>query len=209
MQDHCSVQTIQERKFTCYCCHVLLLRALHLELTDSTSMIDCMLAIRKFIACWGLPTAFYSDNVKTFVSVTTELQKVFGHHSPRWRFIVPRSLWWGGFWERLIGSVKSGLKKSLGVRYLCKKEMESVLTEIEACINSRPLTYVSDETDLPHFVSPPHFLLGRTTNSQPSCHHEVCISWTLDISNKTWRHLRHIPLILSSSVCCRQIQAQQ
>ena len=84
-------------------------RAVHLELTESMSLVDCMRAIRTFVARRGFPSVFYSDNARTFVAASTEVQKVFGQLAPTWKFNVPRSPWWGGWFERLIGSVKLAL----------------------------------------------------------------------------------------------------
>lgn len=98
--------------FTC-----AVVRAIHLEPTDSMSVEDCMLALRRFTARRGLPSMMYSDNAKTFVACSGQIQKVYGHISPHWKFIVPRSPWWGGWWERLIRSVKSAIRKTLSVKY--------------------------------------------------------------------------------------------
>ncbi|XP_063856262.1 uncharacterized protein LOC135098011 [Scylla paramamosain] len=149
--------------FTC-----AVIRAVHLELTESMSLVDCMRAIRRFVARRGIPNVFYSDNAKTFVAASTEVQKVFGHLAPRWKFNVPRSPWWGGWFERLIGSVKLALRKSLGVKYVSQSELETILIEIESCINSRPLTFVSDDPDFDHYLTPSHFILGRNSTCTPS-----------------------------------------
>ncbi|XP_068213866.1 uncharacterized protein [Palaemon carinicauda] len=148
--------------FTC-----AIVRAVHLELTESMSLVDFMQALRKFAARRGIPSVIYSDNAKTFVAASSEVQKVFGHLAPKWRFNVSRSPWWGGWFERLVGSVKVALKKTLGIRYVSKKELETTLVEIEACINSRPLTFVSDEPDFEHYLTPSHFILGRNITSKP------------------------------------------
>ena len=63
---------------------------------------------------------------------------------------------------RLIRSVKVSLRKILGVKCLLRKELETTLHEIEACINSRPLTYVGEELDSALPLTPSHFLIGRT-----------------------------------------------
>ena len=49
-----------------------------------------------------------------------------------------------GWWERLIQSVKKGLQKTLGLHLITVVELTTVLTEMEHCINSCPLTYISD-----------------------------------------------------------------
>nr|XP_027223344.1 uncharacterized protein LOC113815479 [Penaeus vannamei] len=80
-----------------------------------------------------------------------------------------------GWWERLIRSVKSALRKTIGVKCLSKIELETTIQEIEACVNSRPLTYVGDEPDVSNPLTPSQFLIGRNAglqlevNDQPSC----------------------------------------
>ncbi|XP_068234230.1 uncharacterized protein [Palaemon carinicauda] len=144
-----------------------IVRAVHLELTGSMSLVDFMQALWRFAALRGIPSVIYSNNAKTFVATSSEVQKVFGHLAPKWRFNVPRSPWWGGWFEGLVGSVKIALKKTLGIRYVIKNELETTLIEIEACINSRPLTFVSDEPDLEHYLTPSHVILGRNITSKP------------------------------------------
>ncbi|GBN15087.1 hypothetical protein AVEN_19953-1 [Araneus ventricosus] len=54
----------------------------------------------------------------------------------------------GGWWERLIIIMKDLLKRVLGRAYLSHEEMTTVLCDCEVIINSRPLTYVSEnDTD--------------------------------------------------------------
>ena len=138
-------------------------RAVHLEMTDALSMSEFMMALRRFAARRGLPRIIYSDNAATFKGADALLQRYFGHLAPEWRFIVPRSPWWGGWWERLIRSCKLGLRKSLGTRCLTRTELETVLLEVECCVNSRPLTFSGDGSDATPPITPAHFLTGRGT----------------------------------------------
>ena len=66
----------------------------------------------------------------------------------------------------MIRSIKTGLRKSLGQRCLTRTELETVLFDIEGCINSRPLTFVGDGTDCVNALTPSHFLLGRGAGFQ-------------------------------------------
>ncbi len=141
-------------------------RAVHVELVDSMAVDDCVMAIRRFCARRGMVNTFYSDNAKTFVGVSKLMHSVFGTNAPGWRFIAPRSPWWGGWWERLVRSVKSGLRKSIGGSCLTRAELETSLMEIEACVNSRPLTFVGDDSDSLTPLTPSHFLIGRSAGFQ-------------------------------------------
>jgi len=58
---------------------------------------------------------------------------------------LERSPWWGGHFERLVGLVKSCLKKVIGNASLLIDELDTVLLEVEVVLNSRPLTYIYDE----------------------------------------------------------------
>ena len=60
----------------------------------------------------------------------------------------------------MVRSIKSALKKSLGTRCLTFVELETTVQEVEACINSRPLTFVGDEINALSPLTPSHFLMG-------------------------------------------------
>lgn len=120
-------------------------RAIHMELTDSMSLFDCICAIRRFIARRGLPSVIYSDNFKTFVSTAQKVQQVYGYLAPQGKFIAPKSPWWGGWWERLVRSMKFAMRKTLASEQLSRCELETCIHEVESCLNSRPLTYSSEQ----------------------------------------------------------------
>ena len=144
--------------FTC-----AVIRAVHLELVNSLNLEDFLLGFRRFVSRRGMPRIIWSDNAKTFVAAEEKLPKMFGPLSPRWNFIVPRSPWWGGWWERLVRSVKSGLKKTLKLQSSTRTELETILHEIEACINSRPLTFIGNDVHERVPLTPAHFLIGQST----------------------------------------------
>jgi hypothetical protein len=150
------------RKFYILLITCAVIRAVHLELVPSLGTEDCVRAFRKFVARRGMPSIVYSDNAKTFWAAKNQLQRMYGSLCPEWKFIVPRAPWWGGWWERLVKSVKSGLRKSVGCKSLSRQELETVLFEIEACINSRPLTSVGDSPQDQRPLTPAHFLIGRS-----------------------------------------------
>ena len=82
------------------------------------------------------------------------------HHNITWKFITERAPWWGGFYERLIGLMKRCLKKTLGKACLNMIELNTILTEVEAVLNSRPLTYPYTDINDASPLTPSHFLCG-------------------------------------------------
>ena len=108
-------------------------RAIHLELTESLSQADILLAFRRFAARRGFPSHVISDQAKYFKAADASLRRYLGNRAPIWSFTVPVAPWYGGFHERLIRSVKVGLRKSLGTRCFTRTELETALFEIEAC----------------------------------------------------------------------------
>ena len=184
-------------------------RAVHLELVNSLSLTHFLLAFRRFVSRRGLPKTVFSDNAKTFKSASTELLKLYGSNSPYWRFSVPRAPWWGGWWERMVRNMKVSLKKTIGLKSLERTELETLLTEVEACLNSRPLTFVGDDIDNGHPPTPSHFLLGRGSHlDKVSCEPSLDVSPELikekskalegrcDMFWKQWQdeYLKHLPL---------------
>ena len=84
-----------------------------------------------------------------------------------WQFIPKRAPWYGGFWERLIGLTKTTLKKVLGRTFISLINLQTIVVEIEAILNDRPLTYTSADLNDPEPLCPSHLLYGRQIVSLP------------------------------------------
>ena len=110
-------------------------RAVHLELVDSLTAADFILAWRRFTARRSRPQRVRSDNATVFVAAAKILHV-------EWIFNPPAAPWFGGFYERMVRSVKAPLRKVLGKALLWRVELETILAEIESSINNRPLTQV-------------------------------------------------------------------
>jgi len=63
--------------------------------------------------------------------------------------------------------VKRCLKKTIGKAYLQHDELETVLIEIEATVNSRPLTFDYDDHEEEQPLTPAHFLTGGRLTQLP------------------------------------------
>ncbi|KIH60321.1 hypothetical protein ANCDUO_09433 [Ancylostoma duodenale] len=74
-----------------------------------------------------------------------ETRKFVADQAIEWRNITPYAPWQGGFYERLIQSVKRSRQKAIGHRNLEADTLAILLTEVEASLNSRPLTYQEAE----------------------------------------------------------------
>lgn len=85
----------------------------------------------------------------------------------KWHFIPPKSPHIGGLWEAMVKSTKYHLRRTLGNATVTYDEMYTILTQIEACLNSRPLTALSDDPNdfLP--LTPSHFLIGDSLVATP------------------------------------------
>ena len=60
--------------------------------------------------------------------------------------------------------VKSSLKKVVGKALLNYNKMVRIVTEIEGCLNSRPLTYLNEE-NVYDLLTPNHLIYGRDINA--------------------------------------------
>ncbi|XP_035231684.1 uncharacterized protein LOC118203511, partial [Stegodyphus dumicola] len=98
--------------------------------------------------------------------VMPTVKDFYASHKIQWCYITEKAAWWGGFYERLIKSVKLALRKTLRKSTLSREELETLIIEIEGVLNSRPLTYVYSELQEPMPLTPAHMLLGRRVNSR-------------------------------------------
>ena len=78
----------------------------------------------------------------------------------QWKYNLEQAPWWGGFWERMVKSTKRCLKKVLKNARLSYDELTTILIEVEAVLNSRPVAYVEAE-GIEEALTPSHLLLAR------------------------------------------------
>ncbi|KAL6416764.1 hypothetical protein ACFW04_014841 [Cataglyphis niger] len=85
----------------------------------------------------------------------------------QWRFNPPSAPHFGSLWEAAVKSLKHHLRRVLGESTLTYEEMSTFLTQIESCMNSRPLQALSDDPDDLTALTPGHFLVGTALNALP------------------------------------------
>ncbi|GFV13189.1 integrase catalytic domain-containing protein [Trichonephila clavipes] len=147
--------------FTC-----AVFRAVHFELITSLSTAAFLQSLRRFISRRGRPTIIYSDNGTNFVGSNSALNSIdwdaviskANIQKIKWKFNPPSAAWWGGFWKRMIQTLKQILRKMLGRASLYYEELNTVLCECEHVINSRPLTYISEDVNDLSPLTPAMFL---------------------------------------------------
>lgn len=84
-----------------------------------------------------------------------------------WHFIPPSAPHFGGLWEAGVKSVKHHLRRVIGDHTLSFEEFSTLLCQIEACLNSRPIAPLSDSLDDFQALTPGHFLIGSALNLAP------------------------------------------
>lgn len=156
--------------FVCF-----LTKAVHLELVGDMTSQAFIAAFRRFISRRGKPEELYSDCGTNFVGASRELkswasQEVVDYASNEgvnWKFNPPSAPHFGGLWEAAVKAMKFHMKRVIGSQILTCEEFSTFVTEIEACLNSRPLVPVSSDPDDYSAISPAHFLIGTTLKGFP------------------------------------------
>ncbi|XP_032569851.1 uncharacterized protein LOC116800206 [Drosophila sechellia] len=134
-------------------------KAIHLEMVSDLTSDAFLAALRRFIARRGKCSNIYSDNGTNFVGAARKLdQELFNAIQENitiaaqlekdridWHFIPPAGPHFGGIWEAGVKSMKYHLKRIIGDTILTYEEMSTLLCQIEACLNSRPLYTIVSE----------------------------------------------------------------
>lgn len=148
-------------------------KAIHIEAVSDMTTNAFIAAFRRFTARRGKCSHIYSDNGTTFVGANKVLEAEFRQsfeQNPvealaaegiQWHFIPPASPHFGGLWEAGVKSIKYHLKRVIGDQTLTFEELSTVLYQIEACLNSRPLAPLSNDPNDVTVITPGHFLTGR------------------------------------------------
>ena len=70
------------------------------------------------------------------------------------------SPWWGGFYERMVQIVKRPMRKILRRTNATYDELLTIVNEIEAVVNCRPLCYLYSD-DIEQVLTPSHLITGK------------------------------------------------
>ncbi|CAG9126253.1 unnamed protein product [Plutella xylostella] len=154
-------------------------RAVNLELVGDLSTEAYLLALKRHISRYSKPNTIFSDNGRNFVGLMNDFTKFLGKCSSeiidyatsqniKFSFIPPFSPNFGGLWEAGVKSCKYHLRRVIGNSHLTYEEFNTVLAQIQAVLNSRPLSPLSSDPHDYYPLSPAHFLVGRPLTA-PLC----------------------------------------
>lgn len=186
-------------------------RAIHLEIVNDYSTKGFLLAYKSFVARRGRPTEIWSDNQRAFTGADRELTREFKKvvedpnfinyvvsDQTKWSFIPPESPHYGGLWEASVKSFKHHFNRVMGDFTPSWDELRTIVNQIEACLNSRPLTPSTDHSTDDPALTPGHFLIGTSLEAVPEptvldARESLLDRWqtlTLKVQSfwKRWRH---------------------
>ncbi|XP_036321090.1 uncharacterized protein LOC118735442 [Rhagoletis pomonella] len=154
-------------------------RAVHIELAEDLSTQAFINVYDRFVSRRGICATLYSDNGTQFICANRQMQEdlqawvnVFAQQhlvavGTHWKFITPSSPHHGGLWEAAVRSAKKHLLRVMGRQTMRFPELYTLLTRIEACLNSRPLLALYDDPEGGVALTPGDFIIGRPLNCRP------------------------------------------
>ena len=157
--------------FTC-----MAMRAVHIEVIESMDTSSFVNALRRFFALRGPAKLLRSDCGTNFIGACKELginssgrqkeqvERVLADYSCEWQFNPPHASHMGGSWERMIGIARrilNAMLLQLGPGKLTHEVLTTLMAEVTAIINTRPLCPVSSDPDHPSILTPATLLTQK------------------------------------------------
>lgn len=179
--------------FTC-----LSTRAVHIEVLETMTTASFINSLRRFMAIRGPIKTLRSDRGTNFIGACKELN--LNTEDPdlkthlqdtkcTWVFNPPHSSHMGGVWERMIGIARrilDGLLLKTSASHLTHEVLITLMAEVTAIMNSRPLLPVSSDPDAPAVLSPSMLLTQKAdTLSVPEGDFDAN-----DLSIKHWKKVQ-------------------
>ena len=182
--------------FTCLNC-----RAVHFEVSHSLDTDSFLGAFTRFTARRGVPRAVFSDNGTNFTAAEKELREMVEqldqsrirhrHSEIKWTFLPPYASHMAGVWERLIRSTKTLLRTLVNdssSKLLTDESLTTLLAEVEAILNDRPLTANPSSVDDAPALTPNMLLTFQRRPTTPP----GTFSSDDQYSRRWWRQAQHL-----------------
>lgn len=158
-------------------------KAVHLEVVTDMTTDTFIAAFKRFTGRRGYPQNIFCDNGSTFRGANNKLKELHDLHKKdyfqkavndyvlqkgiQFHFIPKYSPNHGGLWEAAVKSAKFHFKRIASNRTFTYEQFNTIIIEIEAILNSRPLTPLSHDTSDFSYLTPGHFLIGAELTSAP------------------------------------------
>ncbi|XP_054287856.1 uncharacterized protein LOC129003584 [Macrosteles quadrilineatus] len=154
-------------------------KAVHIEVATDLSTDAFIAALTRFVSRRGLCKNIYSDCGTNFVGANNSFQALFksaertsflefsSNQDITFHFNPPAAPHQGGLWEGAVKSAKHHLRRVIGEHVLTLSEFMTLTTQVEAILNSRPLTPMSNDPSDVTALTPGHFLVGAPLVSVP------------------------------------------
>ncbi|XP_076763724.1 uncharacterized protein LOC143431095 [Xylocopa sonorina] len=210
--DYCGPLYIKEKRFrnqnkikvyvAIFVC--MATKAVHLELSSDLTTEAFIGCLKRLFSRRGIAKTIQSDNATNFVGASRELIELYELFQSKqhketvqgfltdqkitWTFIPPRSPHFGGLWEAAVKSFKHHLMRTVGDTLLTFEQLETYVIEIEAILNSRPLSPMSSDPNDMQPLTPGHFLIGGPLTSFPQMNFETTGSNRLS----AWQHAQKL-----------------
>lgn len=157
--------------FLCMCT-----RAVHIEVIETINASSFINALRRFFAISGPAKQIRSDCGTNFIGASCELkmdeassssesvQEYLKEQQCSWVFNTPHVSHMGGAWERMIGIARNILDcMLLQQKHTCltHEVLITLMAEVTAVMNARPLVPVSSDPEAPFILTPATLLTQK------------------------------------------------
>ncbi|KAK7930586.1 hypothetical protein WMY93_006981 [Mugilogobius chulae] len=166
---------IEFQKVNFYTDSKIVLGAVHIEVVESMSTSSFINALRRFLSVRGPIKHLRSDQGTNFIGACKELQinsedpeikDFLQDQTCTWTFNAPHSSHMGGVWERMIGLVRNildGLLLKTSNTRLTHEVLVTLMAEVMAIMNARPLVPVTTDPETPEILSPAMLLTQKAS----------------------------------------------
>ena len=185
-------------------------KAVHLEPISELTTAAFIATLRRFMARRGKPIVIWSDHGTNFVGAAKEIKELYAllktdkmnsqvaefcsTQGIQWRYTPEHALHFGSLWKAAVKSFKHHFRQIVGCVRLTFEELTTVLTHIEACLNSRPLAPLPHPEDGIGALTPGHFLVGATLEALPDTESPAtstsllqCLRWCQALIRHFWQ----------------------
>ena len=158
-------------------------RAIHIEVLEAMDSSAFICALRRFFALRGHAKLLRCDRGTNFVGAKMELdaaaselnekkvEKFVTECGCKWEFNPPHASHFGGVWERQINMnrrVLDAMFTELGQSQVTHELLVTLMAEVVALVNARPIAVLPSDTDDPQPLSPAMLLTMKTRPAGPS-----------------------------------------